>query len=65
MRRGLTRGPIPARRQTHEVYVRCPGCGGYYEPDQLRLRAGNTRGLAVCGVCYHRDGPDGQLQRAR
>lgn len=65
MQRGLTRGPIPARRQKHFVYVRCPGCGGSYEPDQLRLRRGNTRGLAVCGICYHGYGPDGQLERVR
>lgn len=67
MRYGLTRGPHPARRSLFRTAcdVRCPSCGSYYEPGSLRLRQNNTRGYAICGSCYHTDGPDGRLEKAR
>lgn len=69
MKAGLSRGPWPAARLRSSYRtacdVRCPSCGGYYHPSDLRLRVNNTRGLAICGRCYHLDGPDGLLEAKR
>lgn len=69
----MTRGE-PGRSagwlRTRAVYrqpgdVRCPSCGGLFEPRELRLRRGATRGLAICSICYRLEGPDGGLEPAR
>lgn len=69
MRPGLVNGPRPARPKRSQwrtaCDVRCPSCGGYFEPSDLRLHVNNTRGLAICGSCYHVYGPDGVLEEVR
>lgn len=47
------------------IDLRCPSCGGCYAPEELRLRRGSTRRLAVCGWCYRLHGPDGLLETRR
>jgi transcription elongation factor Elf1 len=61
-RRGLIRRNLRAAAGTVTAYARCPGCGRHYEAGELRLRSGNTRGLAVCKVCHLIDGPDGKME---
>lgn len=69
MANGLARGPYPKKRGRSPFRtacdVKCPSCGGYYEPGSLRLRKNQTRGFAICGNCYHIGGPDGHLEAAR
>jgi len=67
MQLGLSRGPHPRKRGELRTAcdVRCPSCGGYFHPSDLRLRVNNTRGLAICGCCYHVSGPDGVLEATR
>jgi transcription elongation factor Elf1 len=69
MRPGLVNGPRPRRTKRDMLRtacdVKCPSCGGYFEPSSLRLHVRNTRGLAICGQCYHTYGPDGALEAQR
>ena len=67
MKLGLARGPHPRNSRIWRTAcdVRCPSCGGYYHPSDLRLRINNTRGYAICGNCYHLGGPDGHLEKKR
>lgn len=43
--------------------ARCPSCGERYGPEELRVREGSTRGLAICKPCHLLGGPDGHLRR--